>query len=197
MERRVIRLIAAVGVALLGAAPAAMASTGVAVDVGRIAVEEHLAPGGEYRLPAFGVRNPGTEPATYRLVLSPEGGQTAASPSEAWFRFDPAELTLEPDASRAVHTRIVIPPDAEPGEYAVLIGPEIVAVRTGAQVGAAAAVRLTFTVGEAGGIDGWLRLLGRLLADNPWLPALAILVTIYVATRYLRRRFAISVTRRA
>ena len=197
MERRFARLLAAAGVALLGAAPAALASTGVSVDVGRIAVEEDLAPGGEYRLPAFGVRNPGTESTSYRLVVSHESGQPTAIPAPEWFRFEPDALTLEPDASRPVVTHLAIPPDASAGDYAVLLGPEIVADGPGAQVGAGAAVRLTFTVGEAGGLGGWLRLLGRFLADNPWLPALVLLVAAYVTLRHVRRRFAFSVTRRA
>ena len=185
------------GVALLGAAPAVAASTGVSIDVGSIAVSEELVPGGEYRLPTFGVRNPGTEPTTYRLVVTYVDGQLAAAPPEAWFAFEPGELTLGPEEARAVVSRVVVPPDAEPGEYAALIGPQIVQAGTGAQVGAAAAVRLTFTVGESSGIDAWLRMLGRFLAENPWPLALVGLAVLYLVSRYLRRRFTFRVARRA
>jgi hypothetical protein len=189
--------LALAGVALLGAAPAVGASTGVSIDVGRIDVSQSLAPGGEYRLPTFGVRNPGTEATTYRLVVSYVDGQDAASPPEAWFAFDPGALTLGPDESRAVATSVVVPPDAAPGQYAALIGPQIVGAGAGgAQVGAAAAVRLTFTVGESSGLDGWLRMLGRFLADNPWLLALAGLLLLLVAVRIVRRHFTFEVGRR-
>jgi hypothetical protein len=190
-------VLAIAGVALLGAAPAVAASTGVSIDVGSIAVSEALAPGGEYRLPTFGVRNPGTEPTTYRLVVTHVDGQPAGAPPEGWFVFEPGELTLAPDESRAVATRVVVPPDAEPGEYAALIGPEISGTGTGAQVGAAAAVRLTFTVAESSGLDSWLRMLGRFLAENPWVLAVIGLVVLFVLIHYLRRRFSFQVARRA
>jgi hypothetical protein len=189
-------VLAVAGVALLGAAPAVAASTGVSIDVGSIAVSETLAPGGEYRIPAFGVRNPGTETTSYRLVVTYVDGQEAASPPEAWFSFDPGELSLAPDASRPVVTTVVVPPDAAPGRYEALIGPQIVSEGSGAQVGAAAAVKLSFTVGDSGGIDAWLRMLGRFLAENPWLLAIAGLVVLYLVMRYLRHRFTFRVARR-
>jgi hypothetical protein len=192
-----LRLVAAAGVALLGAAPAASASTGVSIDVGSIAVSESLAPGGAYKLPTFGVRNPGTEPTTYRLVVTYVDGQPAATPPEAWFAFEPGELTLHAHESRAVLTRVVVPPDAPPGEYAALIGPQIVGSGTGAQVGAAAAVRLTFSVAESTGPDAWLRMLGRFLAEHPWIVAAIGLAGLYLIARYVRRRFRFQVARRA
>jgi len=191
-----IRLAVLAGVALLGATPAAASSTGVSIDVGSIAVSESLAPGGEYKLPTFGVRNPGTEPTTYRLVVTYVDGQPAAAPPEAWFAFEPGELTLDANESRAVVTRVVVPPDAQPGAYAALIGPQIVGSGTGAQVGAAAAVRLTFSVGESSGPDAWLRMLGRFLAEHPWVLAVIGLVGLLLVVRYLRRRFSFQVARR-
>lgn len=184
------------GAALFSAAPAA-ASTGVSIDVGSIAVSEVLVPGEEYTLPTFGVRNPGTEATTYRIVVTYLDAQAASAPSEAWFSFEPAEITIAPGESRPVRTRLILPPDAEPGEYAALIGPQIVSQGDGAQVGAAAAARLTFTVGESSGLDAWLRMLGRFLAQNPWLLALGGLVLLYLAVRFVRRRFTLSVARRA
>ena len=197
MKALLVRLFAAAGVALLGAAPAASATTGVSIDVGRIAVSESLAPGGEYLLPTFGVRNPGTEPTTYRLVVTYIDGQPAAPPPEGWFMFEPGELTLGPDESHVVVTRVAIPPDAEPGEYAALIGPQILGSGSGAQVGAAAAVRLTFIVGESSGPEAWLRMLGRILSENPWIIAVVGLLGLLFTSRYLRRRFTFRVARRA
>ena len=188
----------AFGAALLGAAPAAaVASTGVSIDVSRIDVAEVLAPGGEYRLPTFGVRNPGTESTSYRLVVTYIDGQAEASPPESWFAFEPGDLTLEPEQSRAVLTRLTVPPDATPGQYSALIGPQIATTGEGAQVGAAAAVRLTFTVGESDGLEAWLRMIGRFISENPWVLALGGLLLLLVVIRYLRRRFEFQVARRA
>lgn len=189
-------LLAGFGVALLGAAPA-LGSQAVSIDVGRIDVTDALAPGGEYKLPPFGVRNPGTESTTYRIVVTYIDGQDAAQPAQAWFTFSPAELTLGPGESRPVSAKITLPADAEPGSYAALIGPEIVAAGTGAQVGAAAAARLTFTVSPSSWLDGFLRQLGRFFAENPWALALIGLLVLLVVLALLRRRFSFSISRRA
>jgi len=192
-----IRSLVFAGVALLNAAPAVAASTGVSIDVGKIAVSEVLEPGEEYRLPTFGVRNPGTEPTTYRVVVTYLDGQTAASPAASWFTFDPGELTVGPGESRAVHTRLTVPPDAEPGEYAALIGPQIVSQGSGAQVGAAAAAKLTFKVAESRGLGAWLKSILRLLVQNPWILGITALLLLLVVVRFMRKRFTLSVARRA
>lgn len=184
------------GVALLAAAPAG-AQTGVSIDVGRITVSDELAPGGEYRLPTFGVRNPGTDTTGYRITVSYLEGQEAARPPEEWFSFSPAEMTLTGGQSQPVQTRLTIPPDAEAGEYHALVGPQIVSAGGGAQVGAAAAARLTFNVGPCDGLDCWLRWLWRFIQENPWLLIIPVAVVGLVALRLLRRRFTFSVNRRA
>jgi LPXTG-motif cell wall-anchored protein len=184
------------GAALFGAAPA-LASQAVSIDVGRIDVSDALAPGGQYKLPAFGVRNPGTEATTYRITVSYVDGQAAARPAQAWFSFTPAELTLAPGEARPVSAVITLPTDAEPGDYAALVGPEIVASGTGAQVGAGAAAHLTFTVSPSSGFDAFLRWLGRTVGQNPWILVVVGLLLLAVAAWFLRRRFNFSVSRRA
>ena len=181
----------------LGVAAPALASMGVSIDVGRIDVSEDLAPGGEYRLPAFGVRNPGTEPTTYKLVVSYIDGQEAGRPAEAWFTFEPAELTLQPGESRPVHARLTLPVDSEPGTYAALIGPQIVSQGGGAQVGAAAAARLTFEVAPSSGWEAFLRWFSRLLAEQPALLVIPGAALLLLVMWVLRRRFSISIARRA
>lgn len=190
-----VQVIALAGAALFGAAPA-LASQAVSIDVGRIDVSDALAPGGQYKLPAFGVRNPGTESTTYRVVVSYIEGQDAGRPDQAWFTFSPSELTLGPDESRPVTATITLPTDAEPGQYAALVGPEIVSTGTGAQVGAGAAARLTFTVAESSGFDAFLRWLGRTISQNPWLLVIVALALLLVGLWFLRRRFSFSVSRR-
>ena len=185
-----------IGAALLGA-PAAAASKGVSIDVGRIDVSQQLEPGGEYRLPTFGVRNPGTEATTYKLTISAIDGQDQLRPKDGWFTFEPAQLTLRPGESQAIQARITLPADAEPGAYAALIGPQISADGSGAQVGAAAAARLTFTIGESGFFEGLFREIGRLLAEQPWILVIPGLLVLLVLVRLLRRRFTFNVARRA
>lgn len=189
-------LLALLGAALVSAAPVA-ASMAVSIDVGRIDVTDPLAPGGEYRLPTFGVRNPGTEATTYRLTMSGIDGQAALLPDASWFRFEPAELTLGPGESRPVQAIITLPPDSEPGAYAALIGPQIVAEGTGAQVGAAAAARLTFTVAPSSWLEGVLRTILRTIGEQPLLLAIPAALLLLLAGWLLRRRFSFTIARRA
>ena len=197
MQRLSASILLALGAALLvGAAPVA-AGKAVSIDVGSIAVREQLVPGGEYKLPTFGVRNPGTESTSYLLTVSYVDGQEALRPPAQWFSFSPATLTLAVGESRPIETTLEIPTDAEPGDYSALIGPQIAADGSGAQVGAGAAARLTFTIQPSSALDAWLRALLRFLAENPWVWIGALLVLALVAIRFLRRRFQFSVRRRA
>jgi hypothetical protein len=185
-----------VGAALLASAAPVTAGKAVSIDVGTIAVREQLVPGGQYRLPTFGVRNPGTEPTSYEITVSYVDGQEALRPPMGWFTFGPAKLTLEVGESRAISTTLDIPAGAEPGEYAALIGPRIVSDGNGAQVGAGAAARLTFTVEPSSALDAFLRQLWRFLGANPWAWIGALLLVAFVVAWRLRRRFSITVTRR-
>ena len=191
--RVVVALVLVVGAALATIIPT-MATTGVSIDVARIAVKEDLLAGSEYRLPAFGVRNPGTEPTSYRLSVTYVADQETLQPPESWFEFSPGEITLDPDDSRAVQTRLLIPPDAEVGTYSALIGPEIASDEGGARIGAAAAARLSFTVVPSGPLDAWLRWLNRFVAENPWVLLVPVLLLLAGAWWFLRRRVAISVS---
>ena len=84
----------------------------------------------------------------------------------------------------------------EPSDYTALIGPQIVADGTGAQVGAGAAARLSFTVQPSSALDAFFRQLFRFLSENPWVWIGALLVLALGVLWFLRRRFSISVTRR-
>lgn len=186
----------AIGAALLVSAAPARAGKAVSIDVGTIAVREQLLPGGVYHLPTFGVRNPGTEPTSYEISVSYVDGQAGLRPPDAWFTFEPASFDLAVGESRSVATTLEIPTDAEPGDYSALIGPQIVGIGTGAQVGAGAAARLTFTVQPSSALDALWRQFLRFLADNPWVWAVALALVALAAVFVLRRRFSFSVTRR-
>lgn len=184
------------GAALVASAAPVDAGKAVSIDVGSIAIREQLLPGGEYRLPTFGVRNPGTETTSYEISVSYVDGQEALRPAREWFSFDPATFTLGIEESRAVATTLRIPPDAEPGDYAALVGPRIVNERPGPQVGAGAAARLTFTVQPASALDAWLRELFRFLLGNPWVWIAAALALLAVILWLLKRRYSFAVVRR-
>jgi hypothetical protein len=196
MTTKIAAAILALGAALLASAAPVAATRAVSIDVGTIAVREQLSPGGEYRLPPFGVRNPGTETTSYAITVSYVDGQRPLRPPKEWFMFDAETMTLDPGQSRAVVTTLEIPVGAEPGEYAALIGPQIVTDGTGPQVGAGAAARLTFTVQPASDLDALLRWLWRFLAENSWVWIAALVLVALVVIAILRRRFSITVARR-
>ena len=185
---------------LIGAAAAplgpAAATTGVSIDVSRINVTDELAPGGQYDLPRFGVRNPGTEPTSYTIVVSHVDGQGTHQPPSAWFTFSPASLTLAGGASRPVTTSLEVPPDAEAGTYEALIGPQIATEGIGPQIGAGAAARLRFTVGACEGLDCWLRWLFRWIGEHLYVVLIPLAVVALIGMRVVRRRFAFSIERR-
>jgi hypothetical protein len=194
--RRIASSALALGAVLLVGAAPVQAGKAVSIDVGTIAVREQLVPGGEYRLPTFGVRNPGTEQTSYEIAVSYIDGQEGLRPPADWFTFDPATLTLGVGESQPITTKLTIPSDAEPGDYTALIGPQIVAEGAGAQVGAGAAARLSFTVQPSSALDAFLRELFRFLSENPWVWIAALLLVAVALLWFLRRRFSFSVTRR-
>lgn len=179
-----------------GATPAT-ADRGVALDIGRIDVRQDLTPGGSYRLPVLGVRNPGDERTSYRMVVSPVADERRESPREEWFEFSPAELTLDPGETQAVNARITLPSGADPGDYIALVGPQIVAEAAGAQVGAAAAARLTFTVEPASLLEAWWLKVKRFFSDNtPWTWLVPSLLAFAALVALVGRRFSFRVERR-
>jgi hypothetical protein len=191
------RALAVVLLAVAVAAGPAQASRGVAIDLGRVELRQALTPGGSYRLPAIGVRNPGTETTSYELHARPVELAGRAAPDPGWFRFSPARLTLEPGATTRVAVRVQLPTDARRDDYVALVGPQIVTSGGGARVGAAAASRVTFTVEPASLLEAWRLALQGFFGRLPswvWLvPAAAVLAA---AARVARRRFTFSVERR-
>ena len=194
--RRVCEAVARIGAPLaavfLGLAPAALvhADIGVAIDVGKIAVDQRLSKGGSYQLPVIGVRNPGTEAATYEMGVSHLQGQPERPAPEDWFTFSPNRFTLEPGATQPVRVALAIPTDAGPDDYAVLLQARIAPSGEGAQVGAAAASPLTFTVKPSTILEAWLLRGQRTVADwSPWSFVLPALVAGVVAVRWLGHRY--------
>jgi hypothetical protein len=194
--------------ALIGAAVAGVlatvtpagASRGVAIDLGRVDIQQDLTPGGSYRLPTMGVRNPGTEKTSYELKASPLLMKGRDAPAESWFHFSPSKLTLKPGQTQAVKVRIDLPTGADPGDYVALVGPQIVTKGRGAQVGAAAASRVSFTVEPATWLQAeWLKIKTFFSDRAPWSYVLPFLLLLSLLAWRLRRRFsfALRVERRA
>jgi len=174
------------------------ADRGVALDLGRLDVAQRLTPGGGYRLPPLGVRNPGDEVTSYRIVVSHVQGQDGKPVPEGWVRFEPTQLTLEPGKTEKVQARLSLPTGADPGDYEGLLAAQIVTKGEGAQVGAAAAARLTFSVESATLLGAWwYRAKTFLSGHDPWTWLIPSILGTVLLGRQLRRRFSFQIARRA
>jgi hypothetical protein len=179
----------------VGAAPA---DTGVALDLGKLEISQSLMPGGGYALPPIGVRNPGSQVATYRMLVTQVADQGGKRVPSAWLRFSPQEVTLKPGATRKIAARLSLPTGADPGRYEGLLAAQIVTKGKGAQVGAAAAARLTFSVEASTWLGAqWYRFRTFLSGHQPWTWLLPALVAASLLGVQARRRFSFHVTRRA
>jgi hypothetical protein len=195
-KNRAVGLLAAI--LTLAMAQTATASKGVAIDLGRIEIEQKLSPGGSYRLPVMGVRNPGTDTTSYELAASPVEVDGREAPPADWFHFSPARLTLKPKEARAVKVRLELPTGADPGDYIALVGPQIITKGSGAQVGAAAASRVTFTVEPATWLQAeWLKLKTFFSEHAPGSYVLPLVLLLALLAYRIRSRFAFRVERRA
>jgi hypothetical protein len=195
--RRVAVIFVAAG-SILGAAGTASADRGVALDLGRLDVAQKLTPGGGYRLPPLGVRNPGDEVTTYRIVVSHVEGQDDKPIPNAWVHVKPSELTLKPGRTKKVQARLDLPSGAAPGDYEGLLAAQIVTKGKGAQVGAAAAAKLTFSVEASTWLGAqWYRIRTFLSGHEPWTWLIPALLATMLLGWQLRRRFDFQVVRRA
>lgn len=192
------RALFVVAVAMLGSADSALADRGVALDLGRLDVAQTLTPGIGYRLPPLGVRNPGDEVTSYRIVLSHVDGQNGKPIPEDWVDVEPAQVTLKPGRTEKVHARLSLPSSADPGDYEGLLAAQIVTEGKGAQVGAAAAAKLTFSV-EASTLLGawWYRIRTFYSGHEPWTWLVPALLATALLGLQLRRRFSVRIARRA
>ena len=183
------------GALILSFAGPAAASSGVSVDLGRIEITQQLSPGGAYTLPTLGVRNPGTERTSYVMIASPVAGEDGGPVTDvSWFRFEPSSVTLEPGETQRVRIRLVLPTDAQPGDYTVLVGAQIASPGEGASVGAAAAARTTFTVQPASDLAALMTQLGQAFTDLlPWSAIVPAVVLGLIVLWLLRRRFTIRI----
>jgi hypothetical protein len=195
-KRQVAGLLAAV--LSLAVTHTAAASKGVAIDLGRIEIEQKLTPGGSYRLPLMGVRNPGTEATMYELKASPVEVDGRKAPPAGWFHFSPAKLMLKPKETRSVKVRLELPTGADPGDYIALVGPQIATNGSGAQVGAAAASRVTFSVEPATTLGAYWLKVKTFFSDHAlWSYVVPLVLLLALLAYRIRSRFAFRIERRA
>lgn len=183
---------------LLASTGTASADRGVALDLGKVEISQTLTPGGGYTLPPVGVRNPGDEVTTYRMTVSSERDQSGVPVPVSWIDFQPNEVTLRPGETKTIGVRLSLPTGADPGNYEGLLAAQIVTTRGGAQVGAAAAAKLTFEVEAATLLGAWWHKASTWFEDNA--PATWIVPTAFGAlllTWQFRRRFAFRLEKRA
>jgi hypothetical protein len=182
----------------LSFAGTASADRGVALDLGKLEISQVLTPGGGYRLPPIGVRNPGDEVTSYRMVVSSVQGQAGTPVPDDWLEFEPREVTLKPGETRKVSARLSLPTGADPGDYEGLLAAQIVTEGGGAQVGAAAAAKVTFEVESATLLGAWWHKLSTWFTDiAPWTWLVPALLASTLIAWQLRRRFAFRLERRA
>jgi hypothetical protein len=200
MTNRVLGLGCAAAACLLMlvlARPAA-ASRGVALDLGKLEIAQVLTPGGGYRLPPVGVRNPGDEVTTYRMVVSSVQDQAGIPVPEDWLDFEPREVTLEPGETEKVQARLSLPTGADPGDYEGLLAAQIVTEGEGAQVGAAAAAKVTFEVESATLLGAYWHKLSTWFKDNaPWTFVVPAAFAMLLVAWQFRRNFAFRLEKRA
>ena len=187
----------AIALAMLSASGAS-ADRGVALDLGKLEIAQALTPGGGYRLPPVGVRNPGDEVTSYKLLVTSAQGQSRTPVPADWFAFEPREVTLRPGETKKVQARLSLPTGADPGEYEGLLAAQIVTEGEGAQVGAAAAAKVTFEVEAATWLGAWWHRIRTSLSEHqPWTWLIPLVLALALAGRQLRSRFSFRVERRA
>ena len=163
-----ILLLAALG----GLSGSAFAQEGVGVNVGKIQVDEPVAPGGTYHIPPVGVINTGHDPSDYSMRIIYQHEQEEEEPPEEWFTFHPDRFRLEPGQLENVRITLKLPVTARPGDYFAFL--EAFSVREtdqqgGVALSVAAATRLNFTVEPSNVFSGaFLWGLHRFRDWSPW-----------------------------
>ena len=200
MWRRLSRRLLAAGLLLLAISTSGegvLADQGVAVDLGRIAIDQELSKGGTYNLPVMGVTNPGDERTHYRMGVSYFTGQAEQMPGAGWFSFSPAEFDLDPGRTQPVSTTLRIPTGAKPADYLALVQSSIAPTTEGATLGAAAGARLTFTVKPSSSLEAWtLRIRERASGWSPWVYLVPAGLVVLGVLWFFGRRYSFRVARR-
>ncbi|MDO8964648.1 MAG: hypothetical protein Q7W30_09190 [Coriobacteriia bacterium] len=182
MRRTTLALAIAAALLALPAPTCAIASVGVASDIGRITLPGPVRPGQRVTLQAITITNSGTEPTVYRMFALGDSGARPAEP--AWFTFEPEVLTLAPNEKGSVTTVMSLPADLEAGEYRTILVARPIAAPGGGQYNIAAGPRLRIEVAPASWIERqWFSLVAMIQRSAPWsyLAAIAIVAIVVVS----------------
>ena len=97
-----------------------------------------------------------------------------------------------------MQARLSLPTGADPGDYEGLVAAQIVTKGKGAQVGAAAAAKVTFAV-ESKTLLGayWFEVKSWFSDNSPWTWIVPALLAAMLLAWQTRRRFSFRVVRRA
>ena len=132
------------------------------------------------------------------MVVSHVQGQEGTPIPEDWVSFEPIELTLKPGKTEKVQARLSLPTGADPGDYEGLLAAQIVTAGDGAQVGAAAAAKMTFEVESATLLGAYWHKLSTWFSGNaPWTWVIPAALASLLLTWQLRQRFAFRLEKRA
>jgi uncharacterized membrane protein len=146
--RHCIQFAAVLLVGLGTALPHAAASAGVGIDPGDIHLNNKLS-GGQATTVGVQVRNPGDSEAKFHLLAQPLNGVPQKQVDPKWFTFAPADVTLKGGDKQPITVTLTVPKGTAAGDYLALLTAQLVlptATGAGAQVGAAVATKLYFTV---------------------------------------------------
>jgi len=93
------------------------ANSGVSINTGKILLEKAIVPGGTYDLPSVEVKNTGDESSDYGVSVEYNEVQSQLKPEAKWFEFSPINFNLLPGESKIVKTKIIVPENAQAGDY--------------------------------------------------------------------------------
>ncbi len=128
------------------------ATSGISISPGLIRAEAPVYPGEIHALPVHTVMNLGSTAYDVTVEVADREHNARRLVPREWFAVEPGTLMVEPNSSDTVQITMVVPEDAEAGEYAVWFVFKA-APREGAGmvVGTAAGVGLAFEIKMPGG----------------------------------------------
>lgn len=144
----------------------ALAKIGVGVGLGKVQIDESLAPGGIYNLPTLPVLNTGDEAGDYEVEVTYLSEQSEFQPDASWFTFTPQNFSLDAGGSQLVEVSLSLPIDVRPGDYFAFLEAHPVTEGEGVTIGVAAATKLNFTVKPSGVLGAAIERIRSLLEET-------------------------------
>lgn len=187
---RTLPVLAASGGVLLALGPVvALASVGAGVGASPIVLSKTARPGHQYTLPALFVVNTGTDSAVFQVKVQRLEKGTEKTVPTAWIKVGKTTFRLGAQESVSVPLTLEVPAGASTGSYAsdLVAGTASTPSGGGAALGASAATKLAFTVGEGSLLDDFS------MPDwgPPALAGLAVVGLIVVLVRAMGLRLRI------